>query len=602
MAISDDIKSKIDLVDLVSNYVPLQKSGRSFKGICPFHAEKTPSFFVFPERQTWRCFGACATGGDIFNFVMQSENLSFVEALRNLSHQAGIPLQSSRKVSEHEHLYGINQIASNFFQRRLSSSLSVSAQKYLEDRGFTSETIDSFLLGFSPTDGQSLMNYMISNGYTTEQLATVGLITSANNGEYQDLFRGRLMFPIKNLDGKIAGFGGRSLGDIQPKYVNSPTTPIFDKGRILYSFDLAKESIKSDGVVIVEGYTDVIMAHQNKFTNVVCPMGTALTSYQTAILTKIAPQVTLAMDPDTAGQEATFRSLQSSWRIFQRQVIRMRDTESGKSTEDGSLYFRNKVPDLKVASLPSSKDPAELIRDNPDIWSEIVSKALPVMDYLGSIISSRIDLSTAEGKSQGAEIFSHFIVALDNPIAQDHELQKLSSLLSVSRDVLEASLGKPWAARRTKTANRPKASPSPFSKLDHDPLEQYCISLLLHFPKFKAFSKDITPDLFTHPENREVFTWWTKCSTIDELREGLDKELTDQLDRILSKPLPPANSSAHKKSLEECVQRLKERQLRERKSEEELRLSQANLEDLSLEEVEILKLNKSILQLFTNKE
>ena len=311
MALSDDIKSRLDILDVVSPYVTLQKSGRSFRGLCPFHAEKTPSFFVFPERQTWRCFGACATGGDIFTFVMRAQNLTFGEALRHLAQQAGISLPSRARRSQHEDLYQLNEEAAQYFHRRLASSQGKAARAYLEQRGLTPESTERFRLGLSPPDGESLKNYLASKDYTPEQLAAAGLVTTGEGGGYRDLFRSRLIFPILDEQDRVAGFAGRSLDDTQPKYLNSPATPIFDKGHLLYGFNLAKESMKEKGAVVVEGYMDVIVPHQHGFTNVACSMGTALTERQGTLLAKAASEVVLALDPDAAGQEATFRSLES---------------------------------------------------------------------------------------------------------------------------------------------------------------------------------------------------------------------------------------------------------------------------------------------------
>ena len=594
MALSDDIKSRLDIVDVVSHYVPLQKSGRSFRAVCPFHAEKTPSFFVFPERQTWRCFGACAIGGDVFNFVMRVENLSFVEALRRLAQQAGISMPSRTRRSQHEDLYQINERAAQFFHRRLASPQSKSAQDYLEQRGLTPETVERFLLGISPSDGESLMNYLTSNDYTLEQLATAGLVTSGQDGGYRDLFRGRLMFPIRNPEGRVAGFGGRSLDDTPPKYLNSPVTPVFDKGRLLYGFDLAKEAMRDKGAVVVEGYIDAIMPHQHGFTNVVCSMGTALTEYQAALLTGVAPQVVLALDPDAAGQEATFRSLESSWRVFQRQeVARVRGQ---------ALYHRPQSPILKVALLPQGKDPDEITRNDPQQWENLISQAVPLMEYLYTALRSRLDLSTAEGKAQAAEMLFPLIAAVADPIAQEQQFRQLSSFLGVSQAALEASLGRPWAKRGGRKAPTPRATSSPFSRLEHDPLEEHCLTLLIHHPQLKEEAQGLTPDLFARPENREVFTWWSRCTTIEELRDILDEKLTEQLDHLVNRPLPPADVQMQRLDIHECIRRLKERRLRELKSEEELRLAQADLDEVVSQQAQILQLNESMLRIFTKRE
>ena len=230
MTVVDEIKSRLDILDVVSQYTQLQRSGRSYKALCPFHTEKTPSFFVFPERQSWRCFGACATGGDIFGFLMRVENLDFGEALKRLAQKGGVNLaeKGSRK-AETDVLYRINECTRDFFCRMLSSAGGgARARAYLQKRGLTDETIEKFQIGLSTGDGESIKGYLTSQGYTEEQMALAGVVTQRQEGGYRDLFRRRLMFPIRDTQGRLAGFGGRVQDDSQPKYLNSPRSPIFD--------------------------------------------------------------------------------------------------------------------------------------------------------------------------------------------------------------------------------------------------------------------------------------------------------------------------------------------------------------------------------------
>ena len=230
MTVVDDIKARLDIVDLVSQYVPLQQSGASFKGLCPFHTEKTPSFFVFPNRQTWRCFGACATGGDAFSFYMQKENVDFSQALKGLAQMTGVDLPTRRTALKDDSLYKINDAAARFFSRYLASPEGIPARDYIKERGLTQDTVDSFQLGLSPGDGYSLKRHLLSLGYAEGQLALAGLLAQSSDGAYQDLFRRRLMFPIWDPQGRLAGFGGRALDDSNPKYLNSRQGPVFDKG------------------------------------------------------------------------------------------------------------------------------------------------------------------------------------------------------------------------------------------------------------------------------------------------------------------------------------------------------------------------------------
>ena len=311
MTVIDDIKSRLDITDVVSKYVTLQRSGANSKANCPFHQEKTPSFYVFPGRQSWRCFGACATGGDVFSFVMRAENLEFKDTLERLAQQAGVELPKRQERAEQRSATDINEETRAYFQRLLASDRGKPARDYLERRGLSQQAVEKFELGLSPGDGQSLRNHLERQGFSPQQMDLAGVTRTMDSGQQRDLFRGRLMFPIRNGQGGLGGFGARALDDSQPKYLNSPRSPVFDKSRILYALHLAKDSARQQGVVIVEGYMDAIAAHEKGFTNVVASMGTAITEHQVAEIRRITGDVTMALDADAAGQQATLRSLDS---------------------------------------------------------------------------------------------------------------------------------------------------------------------------------------------------------------------------------------------------------------------------------------------------
>ena len=344
MTVVDDIKGRLDILEVVSRYVPLQRSGRSHKAPCPFHQEKTPSFFVFPERQSWRCFGACATGGDVFSFVMRSENMEFGDALKHLAQQTGVELPNLEKRNLNQGNFDINESARIYFQELLVSAKGTEARAYLDRREVSAQAIEKFELGLSPSDGESLKNHLVKQGFSLQQLNQAGVVRTSQNGWNHDLFRSRLMFPIRNGQGGLGGFGARALDDSQPKYLNSPRTPVFDKGHILYGLHLAKESARQEGIVIVEGYMDAVAAHQEGFNNVVASMGTALTENQVAEIRRLTKDVTMALDADVAGQQATLRSLESSWRVLQTQV-------AGRS-QGTTLFQRPEMLNLKIAVMP----------------------------------------------------------------------------------------------------------------------------------------------------------------------------------------------------------------------------------------------------------
>ena len=626
MSVTDDIKSRVDILDLVSNYAALQRSGRSYKANCPFHNERTPSFHVFPDRQTWRCFGACASGGDIFSFLMRVENLDFGEALRRLAQQAGvnIPEKAPRRgPAEGDPLVLINEEAARFFQDRLASAAGSAARNYLENRGLARQTIEGFQLGVSPPDGESLKRLLMNKGYSEEQLALAGVVTQNRDGRYRDMFRGRLMFPIQDAGGKVVGFGGREMDGSQPKYLNTGRTPVFDKGRLFYGMHLAGESIRHEGVVIVEGYMDVITAHQHGFKNVVACMGTALTRDQASLVGSIvrpapqgdSPPVVLALDADAAGQEATLRSLESSWMVFQRRL-------AGRS-RGSDLFQRPSLPEIKVAPISGGKDPDDIIREDPEAWTALVANAMPLMDYLLDALAARIDVTTPDGQDAVAARLSHLVWALPNPFQQDRYFQKLAKLLGVSDSMLKARLNHPRykgatrtaasnSTRRAEGSGQPShAGAAPFAAVERDPLEEHCLALMLQSGKtgdnqesgdtaFTDGVMDVIDDLrlehFRRVENREVFTNLAQCTTLEELQAALDDELLGHLDYLLTRPLPPTDRKQKEAALRDCARRMEERHLRELKLEEELKLSEATQEEAAESQDSILDLNERLRQ------
>ena len=642
MTIVNEIKGRLDILEVVSRYANLQHSGRSYKANCPFHAEKTPSFFVFPERQSWRCFGACATGGDVFSFLMRVENLEFSEALKVLAQQAGVTLVEKRgQKNENDVLYGINEASREFFCGLLKSDERGSdARAYLHKRGLDQGTIEKFQLGLSPSDGESLKRHLASKGYTQEQMALAGVVTQVRDGSYRDMFRRRLMVPIQDAESRLAGFGGRALDDSNPKYLNSPKSPVFDKGHILYALHLAKDAVRESGVVIVEGYMDAIVAHQGGFSNVVASMGTALTQQQASLVRGLvrrpgssAPgDVILALDPDEAGSKATSGGLESESSLNALQTV-----FKGRVGRT-NFYERPDSPSFRVALLPHGKDPDEIILESPEEWSRLVASAVPFMDYLFAVYSSREDLGTPQGKSRVADKFKLFIAATPDPFEQDHYFQRLATLLGVSDATLRASLGRPGPgtapsrdrstgpdrARRGQPGRVDRqeqdATATPFARMDHDPLEEYCIALILRDPGImyphglgengngetefadsggeNGDAHSPRPEHFHRVENREVFTKWKQCSTLDGLRDSLDEGLKEHLEHLLAKFLPPADRKQREVAFKDCVRRLEERYLRDLKREEEMRLSEATVEEVEEQEQEILQLNERLKQIF----
>ena len=587
MTVVDDIKAKLDVADLISGYVTLQKSGASFKGLCPFHTEKTPSFFVFPNRQSWRCFGACATGGDVFSFYMQRENVDFRQALQDLARMTGTELPTQRRRKSEDPLLKLIEAAAKFFTRNLASSDGAEARAYIEERGITSETSSRFQLGLSPNDGSALRRHLLSLGYMEGQLSLAGLVSQPQEGVGQDLFRRRLIFPIWDAEGRMVGFGGRALDDAMPKYLNSRQGPIFDKSKILFGFHLARQSIRNGGTaVVVEGYMDAIMAHQNGFDNVVASMGTALTSYQTDLL-RSAEEVVMALDPDAAGQEATLRSMETSWKVMQKQEV--------SRSQGNSVYRRPGGPTLKIAPLPAGRDPDDIIREDRTEWERLTKETQPVFEFLLQAYARRFDITTPQGKSDMAGAVSHLVYAADDPFEQDRHVRVLAEVLDVPESTLKARIDSPRPQRAVRRTRQPDAAAAtPFKQLERDNLEEYCLALLLQNPDMSDMAEGLRSEMFQRVENRELFTNWLRGITIELLDEGI----RSHLDYLTAKPLPPADRKEKEADLSQCVLRLQERRLRQLKVEEGLRLSDVDPADFNRFEEEILKINSDMEALF----
>lgn len=578
MAVIDQIKERLDIVDVVSGHVALSKAGRNLKARCPFHTERTPSFYVFPERQSWRCFGACAEGGDLFSFVMKAEGLTFPEALRDLAQRAGVALPTRRSPEQVNPLHQANAAAARFYQGVLQSPDGEAVRAYLEGRGLAPDTIRAFALGLSPDDGDALKLHLLGLGYTEELLLRAGLLHRPGDGASRDLFRGRLLFPIKDAQGNIVGYGGRALDDVPPKYLNTPQGPVFNKSHLLYGLAEAAEHIRIQGRgVVVEGYTDVLLAHQHGFRNVVASMGTALTSQQVALLQEHAARFVLALDPDAAGQEATQRSLEAAWRAFQRPAAAHR-------TSRGVEVYPRTSPDLRVALLPPGIDPADLIRTDPDEWTRIVDEAPLYLDFTFSSVSSRFDLSRPEERMRVAELLGPRVLALDDPGEQDRYLTRLEELVGVSRRDLGAVLG---ISRRDLLRSRraapaagraPEGYVAPFIRARHVPLEEYTLALLFQDPSLREHSSGLAPAFFTRVENRELFTAWADCDTLDRLRDSLDEALLEQLDALLALPVPSTDRKQRHEALTQCLRRLEENALRELKLQEQVLLAEGEVE------------------------
>jgi len=541
MSVIDEVKQRTDIVEVVSQYTSLTKSGRTLKALCPFHSEKHPSFFVYPEQQSWHCFGACNTGGDAFSFIMKKEGIDFGEALRLLAQRAGVTI-STRPEREAEgkekaKLYQINEAAAQYFHNLLAnSSAAEKVRNYVASRGFSSKTISDFQLGFSPNSWEALKQYLLERDYTESELLEAGLVVEAEGGKTHDRFRNRLMFPIFDNKGRTIGFGARVLDDSLPKYLNSPQTPIFDKSSSLYGINLAATAIRQQGLaVIVEGYMDVITAHQNDFNNVVASMGTSVTEKQVSTLKRLSKNIALALDADTAGDEAMLRCVG---------------------------YENTLDAEVKVIILPRERDPDDVIKEDTKTWQNLLEEALPVVDYTFNMVTSKLDLATARDKSLAVDKLLPIIAEIKDSIRQDHYLTKLSKLTGTSYRRLETALTRIKPDRRAK-GPKSEAVKRAVQPLRSSPLEEYCLALLLKHPELKDICQDLLPEYFENSENREIFIAWQQGGDLSSLKERLDTAIWEHLDSLITKSIP---TNQIEQKCANCILRLREKFLRDREA------------------------------------
>ncbi len=538
MSIIEEVKQKIDIVEVVGQYTKLTRAGKNLKGLCPFHSEKHGSFFIYPDEQRWHCFGACNEGGDVFSFIMKQQNIVFGDALRMLAEKAGVevPSMSGQKEDreKYDKLYEVNQAAAQYFHNILiNTDYGEKAKNYVLKRGLNDKSITDFQLGFSLNNWDSLKNYLIDKGFTENELLQAGVITKVEGKDSHDVFRNRLMFPILDIKGRCCGFGGRTFEENQAKYINSPQSPIFDKSGNLYGIHLASQSIrKEDKAVLVEGYMDVIMAHQFAFSNVVASMGTAVTDKQMNIVKKLTKNLVLALDSDAAGEEAMLRC----------------------------VAYENLIGnEIKVAVMPPGNDPDDVIRTDSSVWIKNIDNSIPVIDYTFDMVTSKLDLSTAKDKTVAAGRLMPVIMEIEDRIRRAHYLQKLSRLVSVSLRELEATIKKPveynkYGNKKDKPLSSPTIRPA-FSQ----PVEEYCLTLLLQFPKLKSFKHKLKPQYFENSENREIFMALSQTEDLNVIKSNLDYTIRDYFDNLLKKEVP---SDKIEQKMSVCTLRLHEKYLR----------------------------------------
>lgn len=555
------IKQKTNIVDLISEYLPLKKAGINFKTNCPFHQEKTASFIVSPERQIWHCFG-CQKTGDHFTFLMEKEGMEFKEALEMLAKKAGVVLQkrAEDKKDAKDRLFEVNLKAQEFFHYILTKhSLGKKALEYLKKRGLTDETVEQFGLGYAPNSWESLTKFLLKRGFHTQEIVTSGLGVASKSGCY-DRFRGRITFPL--FDGKenLRGFSGRVLIAAEPKYINTPQTPIFDKGNFLFGLNLAKGEIRNKKeAILVEGEMDMILSFQAGFKNAVASKGTALTAGQIDLLKKYTENLNLAFDMDLAGDSACHRGIEIA-------------DQAGLN--------------IKVVQLEGGKDAAEVVCSNPGIWQKAIAEATPIYDYYLVSAAKRYDTKKpADLKKIGEELIPVWAKITDD-LVREHYIQRLAAFLQTDDNILRTAVEKMRIPAKSYSSifdKKPMADNIVPSKSRRDLLEEYLIALLLHPPQASSFVPNFPETLFLAEKWRQLYVllvlyldsiaFKSTDFNINEFVANLPTELLLDVDRLYLMELDNrlTDGKFWKKELDGVVAELKKA------------LIKASLQKLSLE-------------------
>jgi len=488
----EEIKQKIDVVGLVSSYLTIKKAGRNYKACCPFHKEKTASFMVSPEKQIWYCFG-CNQGGDIFTFIEKMEGLDFVGALHLLADRAGVILerQDFVKKSEKDKSFEILELARKFYAFLLNEHKSgAEAKKYLlEKRGMKLSTIEHFSIGLAPDNQDILKSFLVKKGFSPSDIEAVGLITKNSFGRVVDKFHNRIVFPIKNINGKVVGFSGRTfqepknLNFIPPKYLNSPQTLVYDKSSIIYGLYEAKENIREkDLAIIVEGQMDVISSHEVGVTNVVASSGTALTEKQLEILTRYTSNIAFCFDSDEAGDMAMKRAFELS-------------------------QFSN--INLKAVVLEDAKDPDELIKKNPELWKRAAENPIPIYDfYYSTLLKKNGGGGTSEEKKKIAQEFIPIISNIGSEIEKAHWVKKISNDLRVNEKYVMDALGKisPRLSREAGQESQKDEIDTSSSIKIKIPKENLLLTMLVFYPaKIEDFFEKVKPDDLFEEKGKKLY-------------------------------------------------------------------------------------------------
>ncbi|MCY3569185.1 MAG: DNA primase [Chloroflexi bacterium] len=561
MSVAEEVKAKIDIVDLIASEVQLRRSGTSYKAPCPFHAEKTPSFIVNPDRQTWHCFGACSEGGDIFNWEIKRHNVDFREALQRLAQRAGVQLrprteEQARRDEQRQRLIRANEAALHYWRGLLEDPVAGrDAQAYLRERGISVEAAQRFNLGLAGPDQDALVHHLSARGHQSADAVAAGLILDTEHGP-RDRFRDRLIFPIRNARSETVGFGGRTLIGEPAKYINSPESDLFRKRDLLYGLDIARAAVREAGfVIIVEGYTDVISAHEHGSRNTVASMGTALTDTQIGLIKPLATDVRLALDPDAAGQAAARRGIDTA-----REALGAERQVSTDYRHVGALQ-NQLANDIHIIPLPEQQDPDDLIRSDPELWRELVEHAPTFLDWLIEHARSQHDLDTPRGRSRFIDDLLPTIRSIGHAVVREEYLRRIAVLGRVDPQSLLARHSPASAApRRSSGADEPVR---PAARRPHDRRQSFVLQLALKFESVRRSFEFDAIDLIEDSEDRAILT-----ARLNTSEEEWGDDLPDSESRIAelrrdSERLPPYSDAEAIEAVADAIARIRKTRSRE---------------------------------------
>ncbi|HVS58401.1 MAG TPA: DNA primase [Candidatus Saccharimonadales bacterium] len=499
----EDIKQRLSIEDVVSEYVQLKRSGRNLKGLSPFTSEKTPSFMVSPEKQIWHDFSS-NKGGDMFSFVMEAEGLDFKGALELLARKAGVDLDkyrgSTRRGPNKERLFEANEAAAHFYQVQFSKN-KTALEYVFKKRQFTKETALAWRLGYSPNNGTALVDFLKSKKFSDAEIKQAGLSAQRYRG-LGDMFRGRLMIPLMDQQGRVIGFTARLLADDPnaPKYINTPQTPLYDKSRHVYGLHAAKEAIRKGGYsVLAEGNLDVIASHQAGVAQTVATAGTALTEYQLKTLGRFAPDVRLSFDQDRAGLAAAERAIPIASKV-------------GVS--------------LSIVTIPSGKDPDELIKQDPKLWEQAISQPQYALDWLMARYETLLDITSAEGKRKYSDVLLPIVQRLNDAVEKDHYITAIAEKIGVSREALLQK--QRTTAKDASPRLRKMVAPQPLDKVtvENTKVQDHFLAIMHEQPELREYLESLTPDMLYTDEARQLFA---------RLKRGADKmQNLENYDKIVA--------------------------------------------------------------------